>query len=564
MSQLFAELRSLFRLHYLYVDPYDALRARGILAMSWAFVGLLVLYLPIDIVTVSGSLRVATAVGLTLTGFFLLVIIALVNRGELLNASLGFIILLYALVSGFYAISHNPPYLLQFSIPIIASGVLLNRRGMLVMLGLVILAVIGSTALASMNVFGSDTPPDGNSIYSVISGIVILIGDGIMLIVFAGGQRILQRRNLMLTRELRSSTSITQTIAGIQSLDDLLTQAVTLIRDQLNYYHVRIFLLEEKSHLLVLRAGTTLSVALGGSQQRRIAPDDPSILNEVVRSGQILRLSAADPESRRGEFLTAMRSEICMPLRRENIILGVLDVQSANSETITDQDLEVLSALAAQIAIAIQNTRLFSELQNTRKERQQLTELLRQAGREIDQLNREVSGRAWTRYLEGRSDNVIGYDLKQGVTTGSTQMTLGLEHGLDIAVPELFMEGDEQILSVPIISRGQVLGVMEFRTDADRTWNKRSIELAHVISQRLALALDNIRLFEQSQIIASREQTASQIAANLQTKTDLDILVTAAAEAFRDALGASRTSIRLGTPTENIGEKIANNGSHLS
>ncbi|HVO42506.1 MAG TPA: hypothetical protein VMT34_07780, partial [Aggregatilineales bacterium] len=56
-------------------------------------------------------------------------------------------------------------------------------------------------------------------------------------------------------------------------------------------------------------------------------------------------------------------------------------------------------------------------------------------------------------------------------------------------------------------------------------------------------------LYEQSQMIAQREHVANQVAAQLQAKTDIDSLLETAAEAFQQALGATRASIRLGTPT---------------
>ena len=115
-------------------------------------------------------------------------------------------------------------------------------------------------------------------------------------------------------------------------------------------------------------------------------------------------------------------------------------------------------------------------------------------------------------------------------------------------MPEISAENGEQILSVPIVLRGQMLGAMEFRAPGGQVWNNRSLELARIIAQRLALALDNIRLYEQAQTIASREQTANQVAARLQSKTDIDALITTAVESFQQALGATRTSIRLGAP----------------
>jgi GAF domain-containing protein len=142
----------------------------------------------------------------------------------------------------------------------------------------------------------------------------------------------------------------------------------------------------------------------------------------------------------------------------------------------------------------------------------------------------------------------------------NSYMSSALERAMSNSMPELIQDGADQVLTVPIVSRGQRLGAMEFRAPNDKQWNNRSIELAHVIAQRLALALDNIRLFEQAQMIAHREQTASQVSAVLQSKTDLDALVATAADAFQQALGATRTSIRLGMPESTSGQ----NGSHSS
>jgi GAF domain-containing protein len=94
---------------------------------------------------------------------------------------------------------------------------------------------------------------------------------------------------------------------------------------------------------------------------------------------------------------------------------------------------------------------------------------------------------------------------------------------------------------------------MEFRASKEQNWNNRSLELARIIAQRLALALDNVRLYEQAQIIANREQVANQVATRLQSRTDIDSLILAAAESFQQALGATRASVRLAMPGESMG-----------
>ncbi len=367
-------------------------------------------------------------------------------------------------------------------------------------------------------------------------------------------QRALLRHNMTLTRELRNTATLAQTIGAMRSLDDLLDQAVRLIRDQLDFYHVQIFVVEDKTQLLVLRAGTTIVGGRASMEQRRIAPDDEGIINRVARTGASEHVTLADPLSRRTELLAAMQSELALPMKRDQVVLGVLDVQSADGDSFTEQNIEVLQAMASQLAIAVQNIRLTNDLKYIDEERQRLANELQTIAQETEHLNRQVSGQLWTSYFTQRGDLAIGYDWGESGLTQSAETRPSLERGLSITVPELSTDGAEQVLSVPIVSRGQVLGIMEFRTPLDRAWNNRSLELAQVISERLALSLDNLRLFEQAQMIARREQLASQIGANLQAKTDIDSLVTEAAAAFQEALGATRTNVRLGVPQEHVNE----------
>jgi len=580
MSRLPLWFRSVTQVSFDYEDPYEAQRARGLLAIAVTAVAVVILViLALPFYSVDPTRAVAiVALLVVLAGVFLSVPL-LINRGQLIFASLVYILILFLAILIPYISSPNDAELVAFASPIIAAGVLLNRRGMVVMLGLVLLSVILTWALIVLNALPRPIPLVSQPGVALGTILPALFLDGVMLIVFAGGQRTLQRRSITLAQELRNSVNITQTIAEIHSADELLTRTVELIRENLNYYHVRVFLLEETTHLLVLHSGTTfsgsgengvgqISASEKSAFQRRITPDEETVFNEVIRSGQTLRITSADSPARRSEMLGAMRAQLLLPLRRESRTLGVLDVQSLSQDAFDEQDVEVLRGIASQLAIALENTRLYSQLQATADERQKLAEQLRHAAEQIEQLSLEVGGRAWTRYLEGRAESVIGFDWKQGMTVSQIGLTPGLERALNSAMPELYVDGAEQVLCVPIISRGQNLGAMEFRAPAERVWNSRSIELVRVISQRLALALDNLRLFEQAQTVANREQVASQIAANLQTKTDVDSLVAIAAEAFQEALGATRTSIRLGAPGQSTyqapqtHQNSGKNGSH--
>jgi GAF domain-containing protein len=548
MNRLSTTFRTLIRMRHPYTDPFEMQRAQSLWRMVWGVtvIGLITVlgYIPFF----APDLLLNLGVELWLVVLGMIIVLVLINRGSLLSATVLFVVELFAGTVLSYLLVGSQANLIAFSIPIIAAGVLINRRGMIVMLILTLAALLLSNLLTSVNALPTGVVLAPSA--AIINTVLTLAVGGIILIVFSGGQRTLLRQNLTLTRELRNSATLAQTVAAMRSLDELLDQAVRLIRDQLDFYHVQIFLFEEKTQLLVLRAGTTLVSGRSNTEQRRIAPDDEGVINRVARSRIMQQITLGDSLSRRSELLAAMQSELTLPLAREDTLLGVLDIQSADVDSFTGQNIEVLQAMAAQLAVAVQNTHLTSDLKLMDEEHQRLSKQMQAVALETDQLNQEVSGQLWASYFTGRGDAAIGYDWGENGVTKNAESRPSLDRGLTSTTPQLVTDGAEQVLSVPIVSRGQVLGIMEFRTPLTRSWNSRSLELAQVISERLALALDNLRLFEQAQVIARREQLVSKIGADLQAKTDIDSLITVAAEAFQEALGASRTNVRLGIPQE--------------
>jgi GAF domain-containing protein len=552
-------LRSLVTVHHTYGDPSSQQQARGLSWIAWGAIGIALLYFPSLLFITYTSAQVAQFILSTaFTILLLLGVVILINRGHLFAASLLYITLLFiaaVLILTRYIVNPFGANLLALSMPIVATGVLLNRRAVFVMLGVVVLTILGINVGNLLGVFSSLSIAAPSQAEELWLNAIYFLMDGVMLAVFAGGQRTLLQRNLMLAGTLRNTTTIAQTLAGATAVDNLLLQAVELIRDQFGYYHAQVFILEEATQLLVLRAATGLSYTAEDAGRRRISPDDPGVLNEVSRTGQAMLILANAPAARRSEFLSATRAEMLLPLIRSGKVLGVLDVQSINAH-FEESEVEILQAIAAQMAAAIHSAQLYEALQEARRERDQIAEQLRELTREFEQLSREASGYGWARYLRSRADGTLGFDWQNGTATPNSNLTPALEQALSNAMPELKIQPDgRQILSVPIVLRGQVLGAMEFQSPPHKTWGNRSLELARVIAQRLALALDNIRLYEQAQSIADRERIANQVAARLQAKTDIDTLVDAAAQSFQQALGAIRTTIRLNLPEQPSGKK---------
>lgn len=543
--------RSFFRVRYAYTDVLDRHKAQGLIRIAWlsiaaaiiGAIGLVFNRTPIFFIIQYAAITLIVIGSMAVT-------MMAINRGNLTVGSIMFIILTFVVALMAY-IPNGPVsmFFVAFSMPIIAAGVLLDLRGMMVMVGLTLVTVFLTVIFTVLGLLTPFLVGAASLSDVLVYGTLILLVDGFILSLFASGQRIVARQNRALSTELQSAATFTQTVAEGTNLDDLLTRTATLIRDRLGYYFVQIFLLEPKTGLLVLQSGTGVVEA-----RRRIAPDEKTVLNDVLRSGKTQRIDDTAPPGQRSEFLAATRAELVVPLRRGTSILGILDVHSVSSQAFTSQDILTLETMAVQVSLIIDNTRLASSAQENSATQQRVNEQLQIAMRQIDQLNRSSSSQTWSRFLENRVEGTIGLDWKDGTFTASQALTPALERAMSSTQAEIRIEGNDQIMTVPILSRGQVLGVMEFRAPTKRAWNNRSLELARAISQRLALALDNVRLFEQTQALANREQTVNRIAAELQAKTDVDSLLATAAETFQQALGATRTSIRLGASEQFTGK----------
>jgi GAF domain-containing protein len=88
---------------------------------------------------------------------------------------------------------------------------------------------------------------------------------------------------------------------------------------------------------------------------------------------------------------------------------------------------------------------------------------------------------------------------------------------------------------------------MSFRVSLARALTERQLDTVRAIARRLALALENRRLFEQSQAQVIRERKANEIANALLSATEVQSVLRLAVENFNEALGAINTEIAVQT-----------------
>lgn len=151
-------------------------------------------------------------------------------------------------------------------------------------------------------------------------------------------------------------------------IDELLPKVARLIKKTFNYYNVNILLKEDEKDELVFKAG------YGGF------PDSPPIGMRVQHTegivGRTFRLGepvmvnnvANDPDYIRLEELSETRSELAVPLLRRGEPIGVLDVESSQVNAFNNEDLITLQVLAEQLAVAVENARLYERLKQSLEE----------------------------------------------------------------------------------------------------------------------------------------------------------------------------------------------------
>jgi len=161
--------------------------------------------------------------------------------------------------------------------------------------------------------------------------------------------------------QLRAINEVGRRISSILSLDELLPYVVSSLQETFNYYNVNVFLLDPDSGGVVLKAGA-------GGYRGTVPVGFPVRLNEgivgsVAQAGESLLINDVSKEPRYipVQELSDTRSELSVPVKIGSETLGVLDIESVELGAFDEIDLFTAQTLADQVAIAIENSRLYQE-----------------------------------------------------------------------------------------------------------------------------------------------------------------------------------------------------------
>jgi GAF domain-containing protein len=341
-------------------------------------------------------------------------------------------------------------------------------------------------------------------------------------------QRVEERTSELQKRavQLEAVSTVARTIASIQDIEALLPSVTRLVSQHFGFYHVGIFLMDERRENAILRASNSEGGLQMIERQHSLPRNLHSIVGYATSRGEprIALDVGADSVYFNNPDLPMTRSEMALPLRVAGQVIGALDVQSTETDAFSQEDISLLAILTDQVAIAIENARLFGEAQKALNEsREMFTKYTKQE---------------WTNFVRHVKQTGFIFDGKQvapldnNVQRESTKVV--------IQTGSLSLEKESASIAIPIKLRGQTIGVLDVRSKkGERQWKQDEITLLQAAAERAGLALENARLVENAQRRAARERAIGDISAKIGAVSNLESILQTAVEELGRKIGAA-------------------------
>lgn len=245
-----------------------------------------------------------------------------------------------------------------------------------------------------------------------------------------------------------------------------------------------------------------------------------------------LQLHAGEPEAWLG-----------VPMLVGERAIGVVAVQSYAADfQYTESDKQTLVKLSQGIANAVERKRAEHELQVVLAETQRLAASARESAEQVTALNRRLTREGWREYLDQFSSTLV---FEAG--DGDTGNGHGIRRSNPNAGPGDGNNGDgHEKIRVPIQLRGEVIGEIELEgQDEAAPWSEQDLGLVTHVAENIGLALDNVRLFTETQRRVTELNALNNISQAVSTELDLETLLNVIGDQVRTIFDVQSTYIAM-------------------
>jgi len=307
------------------------------------------------------------------------------------------------------------------------------------------------------------------------------------------------------TKQLTASNEVGRVAASSLDPDELLGRVIRLFPDQFGYYYAAIYLLDSTEKWAELKEASGDAGKVLMKNHHRLDVDGKSMVGTAIRerTARIAQIASQEKNRFENPLLPYTRSEIVLPLIVGDRVLGALNVQSTREADFGPQVIETMQNMTAQVAIALENARLYQEAQRVIKEMRAIQQQYLQEG--------------WSGYSAQHDE---------------------LEYAVGDEIPE-----NARQMEVPISLRDQLLGQITLAGNNEWTQDQRS--LADAVATQAAIALENARLVSESRQVAIRERMLAEINSKIWSSATIDGVLQTVVKELGRRLNASQVTVEL-------------------
>lgn len=335
--------------------------------------------------------------------------------------------------------------------------------------------------------------------------------------------------------QLNLVREVSAQIAHVMNVDELARRVTELIQQTFHYYYVAIFTLHHHSSSLQFRASAT--APRKGRRKKQVALEveiGQGLIGQAAASGERILVEdvRSDPRYRFIDVLPETRSEVVIPLKIEEHMLGVIDVQSDQVRGFHPNDLLILEALADTIARAVEGARLFNAVQRRADQLTLVAEVSKSvtSSLQLRTLMRNVASlihdrfrypyvhlftvhpnRRLIEYQAGsgaRSQDLAGYTLSlddaQGIIPwvarhGKTILANDVKKDEHYRPSPLPPEDTNSELCVPLLYDEKVVGILDIQSHELNAFTDDDRVIFETVADNIATAIHNADLYHSEQ-----------------------------------------------------------------